>query len=86
MALTDTFVKQVKPGAKPIGDKYSDGAGMFLLVKPSGKYWRMDYTYAEKRKTLALGVQQAIAADRFVGLLVECSIVSVKAREQNQCV
>jgi hypothetical protein len=60
MALTDTFVKQVKPGVKPTGDKHSDGAGMFLLVKPSGKYWRMDYAYADKRKTLALGVYPAV--------------------------
>jgi len=56
MALTDTFVKQVKPTDKPAGDKYTDGGSMYLLVKASGKYWRMDYQYAGKRKTLALGV------------------------------
>jgi len=27
---------------------------MFLLVKESGKYWRMDYRFACKRKTLAV--------------------------------
>jgi integrase len=56
MALTDTFVKQVKFSGKAAGDKYTDGGGMYLLVKAAGKYWRMDYTFQEKRKTLALGV------------------------------
>jgi len=56
MALADTFVRQVKPTGKAIGDKYPDGGGMYLLVKTGGKYWRMDYRYAGKRKTLALGV------------------------------
>ena len=56
MALTDTFVKQVKHTGKPAGDKYTDGGSMYLLVKAGGKNWRMDYQYAGKRKTLALGV------------------------------
>ena len=56
MALTDTFVKQVKFSGKAAGDKYTDGGGMYLLVKAAGKYWRMDYTFQEKRKTLAFGV------------------------------
>ena len=55
MALTDTFVRNLKP-FNPSGDKYSDGEGMYLLVKPAGKYWRLDYRYLGKRKTLALGV------------------------------
>lgn len=55
MALTDTFVKQVKL-VKPTGDKHTDGEGMYLLVLASGKYWRMDYRYLGKRKTMALGV------------------------------
>lgn len=58
MALTDTFVKQVKL-VKPTGDKYTDGEGMYLLVLASGKYWRMDYRYLGKRKTIALGVYPA---------------------------
>ncbi|MYM71168.1 integrase arm-type DNA-binding domain-containing protein [Duganella sp. FT134W] len=55
MTLTDTFVKKVKP-IKKGGDKYTDGDGMYLLVTPIGKYWRLDYRYLGKRKTLALGV------------------------------
>jgi len=55
MALTDTFVKKVSP-VKATGEKYSDGEGMYLLVTPAGKYWRLDYRYLGRRKTLALGV------------------------------
>jgi integrase len=55
MALTDTFVKKVRP-VKATGEKYSDGEGMYLLVTPAGKYWRLDYRYLGRRKTLALGV------------------------------
>ncbi|WP_409032391.1 tyrosine-type recombinase/integrase [Janthinobacterium sp. CG_23.3] len=60
MALTDMFVRQVKP-TKPAGDKHADGGNMYLLVKESGKYWRMDYRYIDKRKTLALGVYPAVS-------------------------
>lgn len=42
MALTDTFVRQIKHSGKPTGDKYTDGGAMYLLVKAGGKYWRMD--------------------------------------------
>lgn len=61
MALTDTFVKQVKHTGKPAGDKHTDGGSLYLLVKASGKYWRMDYQHAGKRKTLALGVYPAVS-------------------------
>lgn len=61
MALADTFVRQVKHTGKPAGDKHSDGQGMYLLVKASGKYWRMDYTHLAKRRTLALGVYPAVS-------------------------
>jgi len=56
MALTDTFVKNVKHTGSPAGDKHSDGGGMYLLVNAGSKYWRMNYRFAGKQKTLALGV------------------------------
>lgn len=56
MALTDTFVRQVKYSGTGAGDKHTDGNGMFLLVKSAGKYWRMAYRFEGKHKTLALGV------------------------------
>lgn len=61
MPLTDTFVKNIKPAGTPAGDKHRDGGGMYLLVNAGGKYWRMDYRFAEKRKTLALGVYPAVS-------------------------
>lgn len=54
MPLTDTAIRQAKPTDKPV--KLTDGGGMHLLVKPAGRYWRMDYRFEGKRKTLALGV------------------------------
>ena len=55
MALTDTRIRNAKPKPKPY--KLSDGGGMYLLVMPDGaRYWRMDYRFAGKRRTLALGV------------------------------
>ena len=56
MALTNTFVKNVKHSGAASGDKYTDGRAMYLLVNSVGKYWRMNYRFADKRKTLALGV------------------------------
>ena len=56
MALTDTRVKQLKHLGGSNGEKYSDGGGMYLLVTATGKYWRLNYRYAGKQKTLALGI------------------------------
>jgi integrase len=61
MELSDKAVKAHKHSGKPSGDKYSDGSGMYLLVTATGKYWRMDYRYLDKRKTLALGVYPAVS-------------------------
>src|SRR6185295_11144187 len=47
--------RNAKPRA--MAYKVSDGGGMYLLVKPDGaRYWRLDYRFAGKRRTLALGV------------------------------
>src|SRR5215217_4439420 len=54
MALTDTAVRNAKPAEKPY--KLTHGKGLYLLVNAIGKYWRLDYRFAGKRKTLALGV------------------------------
>ena len=51
MKLTATAVKNAKPG------RHADGEGMYLLVTVTGqKYWRFDYRFLGKYKTLALGV------------------------------
>jgi len=55
MALTEAFVRKSKHSGAPSGDKYSDGRGLYLLVTAVNKYWRMNYRYAGKHKTLAIG-------------------------------
>ncbi len=54
MPLTDTAIRNAKPREKQY--KLSDGKGMYVLVKKAGKYFRLDYRFGGKRKTLALGV------------------------------
>jgi integrase len=59
MSLTDTAVRTAKAGAKNI--KISDEKGLYLLVTPSGgKWWRLDYAFLGKRKTLSMGVYPTI--------------------------
>jgi hypothetical protein len=59
MPLTDTRLRNAKPAAKSY--KLSDGGGMYLLVTPDGsRYWRMDYRFAARRRTLALGVYPTV--------------------------
>ena len=53
--LTDTSIRNAKPGAKPI--KLFDERGLFLLVTPTGgKWWRLRYMFDGKEKLLSLGV------------------------------
>ena len=54
MALSDTAIKTSKP--KDADYKLADEKGLYVLVKKAGKYFRLDYRFAGKRKTLALGV------------------------------
>ncbi|TAM39971.1 MAG: DUF4102 domain-containing protein [Burkholderiaceae bacterium] len=61
MALTDTFVKNVKPTDAVAGVKHTDGQGLYLHVKQAGKYWRLNYRFLGKQKTLALGVYPAVS-------------------------
>lgn len=61
MALTDTFVKQVKHSGATAGDKHQDLQALHLLVKAAGKYWRMNYRFLGKQKTLALGTYPEVS-------------------------
>ena len=55
MLLTDTAVRNAKPGAKSI--KVFDERGLFLIVTPTGgKWWRLKYRFNNKEKLLSLGV------------------------------
>ncbi len=54
MALTDTAIRAIKAGERPV--KLSDGGGLHLLVTPSGgRLWRLQYRFSGKQRTLALG-------------------------------
>ena len=58
--LTDTKVKNAKPGERPY--KLGDGGWLYLLVKPSGaRLWRMAYRYAGREKLLALGAYPEVS-------------------------
>lgn len=62
MPLNDTFIKNsTKWSGTPAGDKHGDGFGLYLHVKATGKYWRMNYRITGKQKTLALGVYPAVS-------------------------
>lgn len=59
MPLTDAACRTAKPTEKPY--KLTDAAGLYLLVQPNGsRLWRMDYAFAGKRRTAALGKYPAI--------------------------
>jgi integrase len=57
--LSATKVKNAKPETKNY--KLGDGGGLYLLVTQKGRYWRYDYRYLNKRKTLALGVYPEVS-------------------------
>ena len=54
MALTDLEIRTAKWEGSNF--RLADDRGLYVLVKEVGKYFRLDYRFAETRKTLALGV------------------------------
>jgi integrase len=54
MPLSDPAVRNAKPSDKSY--KLVDRDGLYLLVNHVGKYWRYDYRFQSRRKTLAFGV------------------------------
>ena len=63
MALTDTAIRNAKPGKTPKGKatakpyKMGDAGGLYLEVAPAGgKYWRFKYRIGGKQKRLSMGV------------------------------
>jgi len=54
MPLSDTQCKTAKPKEKPY--KLTDEKGLYLLVAVSGgKWWRFNYRFEQKHKTLSMG-------------------------------
>lgn len=62
MALTDLTVRNAKPKERQY--KIADEKGMYLLVTKSGKYFRYDYRFKGKRKTLALGAYPKVSLSK----------------------
>jgi integrase len=63
MPLTDTAIRNAKPGVTPKGVqtaksyKLGDAGGLYLEVTPTGgKWWRLKYRFGGKEKRLSLGV------------------------------
>ncbi|PWR24225.1 integrase [Zavarzinia aquatilis] len=60
MALTDKAIRAFQPESTPY--KKADGAGLYLLVSPSGsKLWRLNYTFAGKQKTTTFGAYPTVS-------------------------
>ena len=60
MPLTDTTLRNAKPGEKQI--KLFDGHGLFLLIAPSGtKAWRLKYSFHGKEKLISLGLYPSVS-------------------------
>ena len=59
MKLTATAIKNATPKEKQY--KLVDGGGLYLIIRTSGKYWRYNYRFAKKQKTLALGVYPSVS-------------------------
>jgi hypothetical protein len=63
MPLPDVAIRKAKPVAKPY--KLADGAGLYLLLNPTGsKLWRWNYRVAGREKLLALGAYPRLVVDR----------------------
>ena len=60
MSLSATAIKNSKPKDKNY--KLSDERGLYLLITTKGsKWWRLDYRFQKKRKTLSMGVYPDIS-------------------------
>ena len=55
MPLSAIAVNKAKP--RPKAYKLADERGLYLLVSPTGgRYWRMNFRFADKSRTIAFGV------------------------------
>ena len=55
MSLSDAAIRAAKPRDRPY--KLTDERGLFLLLTPTGgKWWRLNYRFEGKQKTLSMGV------------------------------
>lgn len=61
--LTDAVVRLIEP--LRCTRKVADGNGLYLMVVPSGgRYWRYNYRFNGKQKTLALGIYPDVPLEK----------------------
>jgi hypothetical protein len=61
--LTDTEVRALKPFR--YSRKVFDGGGLYILMtSKGGRCWRYAYRFAQKHKTLALGIYPDVSLER----------------------
>ncbi|MDQ6997197.1 MAG: Arm DNA-binding domain-containing protein [Mariprofundus sp.] len=63
MALSESKISDTKVPFGRNQFKVSDGGGLYLLVKSSGRYWKLAYRFDGKQKTLAFGVYPSVSLD-----------------------
>jgi len=61
--LTDAEIQATKVPYGKNQFKVSDGGGLYLLVKSSGRYWKLAYRFDGKQKTLAFGVYPLVSVE-----------------------
>ena len=60
MPLTDTTIRNAKPGAKSI--KLFDERGLYLeITPPGGKLWRLKYSFGGKEERLSFGTYPEVS-------------------------
>lgn len=60
MALTDLFIRKIKPVEKVT--KFTDAHGLYLEVTPAGgKSWKLKYRFQGKEKKLAIGTYPQVS-------------------------
>ena len=63
MPLTDTTIRNAKPGPKP--RRLADGGGLTLSIRPNGtKAWRLRYRFHGKEQQLSLGLYPDVGLKR----------------------
>lgn len=61
MKLTNLKCQMAKYNPDGKGNKLTDGGGLYLHVQEAGKYWRVNYRFLGKQKTLSLGTYPLIS-------------------------
>jgi len=63
MPLTDNDIQNATVPYGKAQLKLSDGGGLYILVKHSGRYWKLAYRFGGKQKSLSLGVYPVVTLE-----------------------